>query len=93
MSISIDKLQPGELIIYYEGMSLARGRNTTAYKPDPQLAAADAAWEAALAGRVDLLQRHTGDGTIEYVVIRRRAIDRRPVLPHYREIEVGRRAA
>jgi hypothetical protein len=82
MSISLDKLKPGEAIVYYKGWSLARGRNTTAAEPDPQLAAADAAWQAALAGRVDLLQRRTGDG-VEYIAIRRRAIDRRPVLSHH----------
>jgi hypothetical protein len=87
MSISIGELQPGEAVVYYKGRSLARGRNTTAEEPNLWLAAADAAWQAALAGRVDLLQRRTGDGMIEYVAVGRRKIDRRPVLSHHQEVQ------
>jgi hypothetical protein len=92
MSISIDKLQPGEVVVYATTTSLARLRESIKRQPAPQLASAEAAWEAALAGRVDLLQRRKG-AVIEYIAIGRAAVDRHPVQPHYQEVAVRRRAA
>jgi hypothetical protein len=77
--VSLDKLRPGEKVVYYEGASLAR---TRAKNPeDPQLEAADLAWRLALEGRVILAQRRTDKGTMAYLAIGRREIDRQPVLP------------
>jgi hypothetical protein len=91
MAPTLDTLQPGDVIVYAECKSLARLREITKGRPAPQIAAAEAAWRAALAGRVSLLQRRTGDGMIQYLAVGRTAIDRHPVQPHYQE--VARRAA
>jgi hypothetical protein len=80
MSINIDALAPGEDVIYAECGSLARLRQTTAKRPDPRLEAAQAGWEAALVGRVDLVQRRCESG-FQYLAIARHEVDRRPVLP------------
>jgi hypothetical protein len=76
----LDKLQPGESVVYHTSrVSLARDRGGK--KQSAVIAAADEAWQAALAGRVDLLQRRRPDGTTEYLARRRRRVDQRPVLP------------
>jgi hypothetical protein len=78
MTADLEHLQPGDRVIYYTG-SLASDRR--AKKSPAALAAADEAWRAALAGRVDLLQHRLPDGRLEYIAIRRRAVDKRPVEP------------
>jgi hypothetical protein len=92
ISIDLDKLQPGEVVVYATTTSLARLRDSTKRQPALQIASADAAWQAALTGRVDLLQRRRG-AVIEYIAIGRAAVDRHPVQPMLVEGEMRRRAA
>jgi hypothetical protein len=82
-------LEPGSVLVYCETSSLAR--LGAKHPEDPQIAAADAAWRLALEGRVDLLQRRSGNG-IQYVLVGRYEVDRRPVLPALNVAE-ERRAA
>jgi hypothetical protein len=74
MPISIDALQPGSALIYFEGTSLARERGAAIN------AAADLVWQAALRGEVDLMQRRVGN-KIQYLVVKRRMTDPSPVQP------------
>jgi len=87
------QLKPGEVVVYYaDETSLARRRGNTKRQLDLQIAVADAAWQAALGGWVDLLQRRKGP-VIQYLAIGRRKIDHIPVRPHYEEAEVRRTKA
>jgi hypothetical protein len=92
MSIDFDALRPGEVVIYAKCGSLARLRASTKRQPDPQLEAANAAWQAALRGQIDLLQRRCESG-FQYLAIGRRALDPQPVQPHYQEVEIRRTRA
>jgi hypothetical protein len=77
--VSLDALRPGEALIYFEGAEpLARLR--VKQPGDPQVAAADRAWDLALAGQADLIQRRYERG-FQYLAVGRRQVDRRPVLP------------
>jgi hypothetical protein len=78
MLVDIEKLQAGEAVIYAECRSL--GRLRVKHPTDPQVAAADAAWRLALAGRVDLMQRRVGD-KFQYIAVKRWTVDRQPVQP------------
>jgi len=88
--IEIDVLAPGQSVVYFKGSSLARLRAKR--QPDPQVAAADAAFRLAVEGRVDLIQRRCESG-FQYLAVGRHAVDRQPVQPHYQEIAVRRPAA
>ena len=85
--VTLDALRPGQSVIYAETGSLARLR--VKEPGDPQVAAADLTWQAAVRGEVDLLQRRVGGG-FQYLAIRRRQVDRQPAQPHYQEIAVRR---
>lgn len=78
--VNLDTLRPGDVVIYTETGSLARLRASTKRQPNPQIAAADAAWRLACEGRVDLVQRRCESG-FQYLAIARREVDRQPVLP------------
>jgi hypothetical protein len=73
--VDLGSLQPGQATTYYTGSNLARARLTT------QIELADAAWDAALRGEIDLSQRRLKDGRIAYLATRRRSVDRSPVKP------------
>jgi hypothetical protein len=90
MSDELEKLRPGEAVVYFEGANLARQRVKD--REDPQIAAADLAWDLALAGRVSLVQRRTDKG-FEYIVIERSQPDRTPVLAHHAETAMRRTKA
>jgi hypothetical protein len=91
MSDELEKLRPGEAVIYAECKSLAKLRAKD--RENPQVAAADAAWDLALAGWISLVQRRTGNGTIAYLAIGRRQVDSHPVLPHHQETAMRRTTA
>jgi hypothetical protein len=73
--VDLGSLQPGQSVVYAMTKNLARARLTE------RLELADAAWDAALRGEVDLSQRRLKDGRVAYLATRRRVVDRTPVKP------------
>jgi hypothetical protein len=73
---AIETLHRGQNVVYFKGESLARARMAPA--EHPQFAIADAIWEAALRGELDLSQRKLADGQYAYRTTRRRVVDKCP---------------
>jgi hypothetical protein len=86
MATDLERLEPGQRVVYHVG-KLARARQAGA------IAIADAAWELAQAGLLDLCQRRRPDGQIEYIAVKRRKVDPTPVRPLLVESKHRRKAA
>jgi hypothetical protein len=79
MTSTLDTLEPGQSFVYHtSGISLARDRGK---KRSAAIVLADEAWQAAVRGEVDLVQRRSGNGVVEYIAVKRRRRDPRPPLP------------